>query len=214
MAILLHLLKTYVKIKPEMIADNKAQLDKPWDPQTPIVDLWTNVKECQDFATAANEPIPDSEVILKTLNVLRNTGLFETQITTWYHKPEAVQKDFEKLMHYFDIANEIRKKTATTSNTGYKAATASPEQEAPAKETPEEKKPAKNQALCDKSVAGAFYCWTCAPNLTHNGYQCKTRNDGHRAKATLANPMGGNLLMKAPKRKYGKHQKGGKKQKN
>ena len=62
------------------------------------------------------------------------------------------------------------------------------------------------QGYSDKGGYPITYCWSCGitGNLNHHSKTCKSRNDGHKEKATLTNQMGGNpnkLLSGFSKRK-------------
>jgi hypothetical protein len=61
--ILNHLKSTYGTITPEAIEDNRSLLGSDWNLDDRIEELWLRIKECQRFATAATEPIPNAATI-------------------------------------------------------------------------------------------------------------------------------------------------------
>jgi hypothetical protein len=71
---LMHLKATYGTITPEDIEANRAVLGSNWNPDEPIEDLWLRIKECQRFAAAAEEPIPDAAAIRLVLAALEQSG--------------------------------------------------------------------------------------------------------------------------------------------
>ena len=76
LTILQHLKTTYGAITPDDLAKNDKELQREWDPQTEIEDLWTHQEDCQQYAAAGTNPITQLTVIIKTLQLIENTGIF------------------------------------------------------------------------------------------------------------------------------------------
>jgi hypothetical protein len=80
--LLAHLDIKYGKITQLQLEANLEELDKPWNPEEPIEDLWTAIETCIIFAED-DDPISYASAIRKTLTVLEKTGVFNTACDDW-----------------------------------------------------------------------------------------------------------------------------------
>jgi hypothetical protein len=83
--------------------------------------LWLRIKECQRFAAAAEEPIPDAAAIRLVLAALEQSGVFTAAADKWRDKAPAAQtlNNFKTL---FDFENDERMRKMTAQSAGYHGA--------------------------------------------------------------------------------------------
>ena len=63
----------------------------PWNPPTPIEDLWKQLREGQDFALQGNEPIANVRLACLGYELIEATGLFSTSWKDWRNRLVAMQ---------------------------------------------------------------------------------------------------------------------------
>ena len=77
LAILTHLFSTYGKIDSTEIDANLARMRQPWNPSSPIEQLYLQLQDGPNFAQAAGEVVEDSQLWRMAFNNVNATGLFE-----------------------------------------------------------------------------------------------------------------------------------------
>ena len=99
--IITHLKTNYGRIQLSDKTANSKKMATPWNPPTPIENLWSQLREGQDFAQEGNEPISDATLARNGYELILATGLFTTSCKTWRLRPEATQT-FSELQIYFN----------------------------------------------------------------------------------------------------------------
>jgi hypothetical protein len=117
--LLTHLDTTYGEVTNEDLANNLEQMNAPWDPTTPIEDLWTQISKAKNYA-AADNAISDTTALLAAALNLTNTGLFQQGFEQWRGKTKAEQM-YAAFMKHFGQANINRLLSKTTSKVSYSA---------------------------------------------------------------------------------------------
>jgi hypothetical protein len=107
-AILQHMMTSYGDIDEDARTLNLAQLSTPWDPSTPLNTVFLNADPCQSFAAEGGEPILDTTYIRTTLNVLKESGVFDEAVTHWRTKPPD-QRTVANLIAHFTKFDKYHK---------------------------------------------------------------------------------------------------------
>ena len=181
--ILTHLTTNYGTIRAEHISENLTNLNRPWDPNSPIETVFNNTAQCQQFAAAAGEPIADSAVIRAILKAFQDSGLFEVALNDWRNKPAADQTVANLRVH-FNTANLRRLEDNPTKRDALKAN----------KVTGKVPEISAGEKLSGKPE---YYCWShgAGYNPKHTSATCTNQAPGHQCEATLLNMMGGNNVI-------------------
>jgi hypothetical protein len=193
-AILNHLKSTYGTITPEGIEDNRSLLGSDWNPEDPIEDLWLRIKECQRFATAATEPIPNAAAICLILAALEKSGVFSSAVEKWRDKEPATQTlaNFQSLS---DFENKERLRKLTAKSAGYHGSHNADIIVPPSPGTAAAATPALAPPSVDVGNGlKMYYCWShgLGKNEKHTSATCEHPKDGHKTNATADKMQRGN----------------------
>lgn len=186
-AILTLLVTNYGTILPTDLEANLARIKAPWNPDTPIENVFANGTDCRQFAEDGNEAIPDGAYIRILLNIFRQSGVLEDSIRDWEKQPAAA-KTVALCNEHFIRDNRIR----LQSKSYLKDILATP----PASEAHAVTLPPRPDATTpmpppsDGTMKGFYYCWTHGI-VTHTGANCKSPAPGHITTATIQNRSGG-----------------------
>jgi hypothetical protein len=166
-------------------------MNRPWNPSTPIEDLWTQIQKARNYA-AADNTISDTTAILSAIQNLTSTGLFQIEFNQWRNKT-PVDQAYANLMTHFNQANSNQLLAKTTSEAGYTATTQAHD---------------KEKTDHSGSIKGYHYCWTHGVNKTHHSGTCKNPKDGHVRTSTIANIQGGSVYLHQPKKFNNRNRQG------
>lgn len=195
-AFLEHLQTNYGALTPDDIVNNRTLMDKAWSPNTPIQTLWIQIKECQDVATEAGNPISATDAVNSALANIENTGQFSDAVREWRSKAIA-DWTLANLKIHFNKAERERNRQLTAKKAGYhganKVVEPLAEKENVADPAPKEQ---ANQAK-GPETAELFYCWShgLGHNPNHTSANCRKKKEGHKEKATISNMMGGSARI-------------------
>jgi hypothetical protein len=208
LALMTHLWDNYGAITQADLKANMQRMQLPWNPPTPIEDLFIQLEEGRDFANDGEETIANTTLVRMGYEIIEANGLFELPCREWRQKATAAERTFTRFKAHFRTANTDRKSTATTGTSGYDGA--ANQAEVAAEPTQAEiiataVKAAVESALAAREVTPAnnnsnngrvretVYCWThgVTRNLRHTSLTCEHRDDGHKEEATKDNKMGG-----------------------
>ena len=101
--ILEFLFQNYGNITQYDIEDNDKKLKEKWDANSPIEMLFDQIKEAQDFASAAGQPYTNNQLPTMAYNLVYATGLFFDDCKAWNCLP-ANQKTMENFKATFQQA--------------------------------------------------------------------------------------------------------------
>jgi hypothetical protein len=203
-SILQHLLTQYGEVTRDDIASNTNLLSTAWNPDEPIVDVWTRVARAREFASFAGEPITEGTAITMTLYEFEKVGLMQTATEAWRNLPRNDQT-WDRFKAHFNRAEEARARLLTAKTGGYHGANAA--KEAPAPTTPTKIAPTQPPNAKANNNVFVYYCWTHGVgfNKAHTSATCTRKADGHKDDATIDNMMDGNNKVMRNTRPVNKH---------
>ena len=76
MDLLTHLYKNYARISPSDMAANNERLRASYDAEEPLENLIKRLDECANFATAAGEPVSETQPVRITYILVAETGQY------------------------------------------------------------------------------------------------------------------------------------------
>lgn len=193
--LLQHLFTVYGTIKLVDLDENVRLLHTPWDPDTPIENVFINGKRCRGFAAEGGDPITDVAYIRALLNVFRNSGVMESALMRWQEQPQFNHTVKYAIQHFTNAnayrqqaklflketlqANQVHQTPASTDALAHSA-------------TAPERRPTTKTNL--KGLVNWGYCWSHGITK-HDGENCLHPKPGHIKEATLADPQGGNTTV-------------------
>jgi hypothetical protein len=192
--LLTHLDTNYGVVTTQDLANNLDAMGKPWEPNTPIEDLWTQISKARNYATTGDNAISDTTALIAATKNLQGTGLFTQAFEQWRGKPMANQT-YTEFMKHFNQANVNRLLTTTTSEAGYLATNNNPKTQHNFTQNNSNK---ENEPRNTGSIIGYHYCWTHGVNRTHKSTQCTYPKEGHIKEATIGNIQGGSVFIYQP----------------
>ena len=105
--LLTHLWTTYGQITEADLSTNESRMYADWNPPTPIETLYEQLTEGKRFAARGNELIDDSQLARKGYNIVKKTGLFESDCKEWRNKPDA-ERTWINFQTFFANADDDR----------------------------------------------------------------------------------------------------------
>jgi hypothetical protein len=200
--LLTHLHTNYGVVTTQDLANNLDAMGKPWEPTTPIEDLWTQISKARKYVASGNNAISNTTALIAATKNLQGTGLFTQAFEQWRGNPMA-NRTYPEFMKHFNQANVNRLLKITTSEAGYLATSNHPKtQQNPMQNSGNKENDPPNTG----SIIGYHYCWTHGVNRTHKGSQCTYPKDGHVKEATIGNMQGGSVFVYQPAAKRKKSQ--------
>jgi hypothetical protein len=178
---MLELLDTdYGAITTDDLEANFAKLSLPWDPTSPIENVFTQVTSVRQFAVAGGDPISDATATREILKIFEQSGVFETALEQW--RLQAINlRTYALLLPFFRTRNTERLRVLGLTGNKYSA----------------NKVEQNSKHLMDQLA----YCWThgASTNAAHTSATCSNKQDGHVDSATLLDMKGGNnFIRRAP----------------
>jgi hypothetical protein len=200
-----HLTNTYGKMTPDELEANEKRLEQPFNVDDGIETLWRNISDIQTLATAAEEPIPTSAIIRRTLQVLEHTGLFTQGCRDWRKRPEA-EHTLPIFIDHFNEEDVERRRQLTAQQAGFHGANHCANCVTTVTPAP----PEHHQANATTTPGGPdvkcgtimlYYCWTHGlnTNRNHTSATCKFPSEGHKLEATFTNRMEGSTKIMTSK---------------
>jgi hypothetical protein len=120
LTILNHLWTTYGAIDAADNTANEARMKTPWNPPTPIEELFNQLEEGQLYAASGGEIIDDTQLMRWAYDNIDNTGLFSSDQAKWRKQPNT-DKTWSKFKIYFIQCEHDRSKHSTKAETKYSA---------------------------------------------------------------------------------------------
>jgi hypothetical protein len=192
-----HLTNAYGKMTPDELEANEKRLEQPFNVDDGIETLWRNIADIQTLTTAAEEPIPTSAIIRRTLQVLKHTGLFTQGCRDWRKRPEA-EHTLPNFIKHFNEEDMERQRQLTAQQAGFHGANHCANCIMTVTPTPPENQANATTTTGDPAV---YYCWShgLGTNRNHTSMTCKFPNDGHKTEATFTNRMEGSTKINSSK---------------
>ena len=185
--LLTHLWTHYGAIKQDELEANTKKMMLPWNPPTPIEDLFTQLEDGVKFAVAGGEEPSAQAVVRMGYTIIEATGLFPVDCRAWRDK-DAALKTMDHFQTHFEKADVDRRRTMTSASAGFQGA-ANNATEAAA-------------AAVIVSTVPLSYCWThgSSKNTAHTSATCLNKAEGHVDDATIKNKKGGSDKVWGPKK--------------
>ena len=102
------LIRRYGQITRQELKANRERLHAPWNPDTPIVELFANAMDCRNFARDGGDPILDAQFIDAITDTIKTSGALATAIHAWERKP-VDEQTIEHLEDYFTREDVLRR---------------------------------------------------------------------------------------------------------
>jgi hypothetical protein len=197
--ILEHLDATYGIITHDQLSENQLMLERSWNPEQPIEDLWNRIVETQSFAIRGLDPISDATVIRHTLAVFEKTGVFTDGVKDW-RKLAAAEWNLPRFTSHFTQANLERVRSMTAQRGGFHGANAAATddidftQAANSANGPNNG-PSRVPVNPDQIF---YYCWShgLGKNAEHTSATCASKAPNHCIDAVLSDMKGGNNTIR------------------
>jgi hypothetical protein len=187
---LLHHLDTnYGTVSFEDLARNLKNMNKAWNGEPPIKNLWTQITQAKAYAKD-HDPITERATIMAAINIIKASGLFTDDLKTWINKP-ITDKTWTTLKTHFNQVNQNHLNNPTIANVGYAAKETPPMEKADDKENRRN----RNNNNSNNSSTNWNYCWSHGLNKSHNGHRCKFLLHGHIKGATINNTQNGSTTI-------------------
>jgi hypothetical protein len=122
LALMTQLWDNYGQITQADLKANTKKMQLPWNPPTPIEDLFIQLEEGRNFAEDGNENIANTTLVRIGYEIIEANRLFDLPCREWHQKTIATDCTFTKFKMHFRTANTDRKSTATTGTSGYNGA--------------------------------------------------------------------------------------------
>lgn len=146
--ILAHLMTAYATVTQDDLIANQMTMETPWDTETPLSTLWTQLRKAQLFA-ANHDAISDNTLMRAALKNLENSGVFLDALKDW-RKKAAAQQTYDNLKTDLTQAEKERLRTSTSKSQGF--AGNIQQQQTDNKENKDSKE--------INGPPGFYYCWT------------------------------------------------------
>jgi hypothetical protein len=196
-----HLVATYGHMTPDELEANEKCLEQEFNIDDGIEALWRRISEIQTLAASAGEPIPDSAVLRRTLQVLDNTGLYTQGCRDWRKRPIA-EHTMENFITHFNEEDVERRRQLTAQQAGFHGANHTTTAATPqANNTRSNNTSPSNTSEVHCEGIALYYCWThgLSRNYAHTSKTCKTPAEGHQKEATFKNMMEGCRTLMTPR---------------
>ena len=171
----------------------RDKLSLTYDPRTSLSAFIQGQRQIHNNFAQILQPLPESEKFDKLKQAILQCGSFQFSLQSYAERyPSIATQSFETLadaLLNYETNNPL---SATSSTQGYAANVSSTDVQSGI--TPD---------VISKLVAAAvrealapqkkqrMYCWTHGFNPTHKSVECLYPGEGHQAKATAENKMGG-----------------------
>jgi hypothetical protein len=204
-----HLWETYGTITAVELEANIATMKEPWNTESPIQTVFTQLKDAIAFSRAGQDPISTATAIRAGYTIISDTGLFETSCREWRNTPVANHTLHAFRLH-FTSADRDRRQTATTNSSGYHSSNQASDAKLDAavatavalavknQQRPQDRNRNRNNTTRSNNntapTGKLSWCWThgTTSNPDHTSSSCNRPAPGHQVTATTSNKMGGN----------------------
>ena len=119
--LLTHLWTNYGAIKVSDLRANEARMKAPWNPPTPIEELFNQLHEGQEFAETGGEEITESQLVRYGYDHIFDTGLFNDACTKWRNK-DPTYHTWDNFKTFFTAKVNDYLQNTTAANAQYSAA--------------------------------------------------------------------------------------------
>ena len=114
-----HLWDTYGTIDDDQLVENLEAIKTPWQPPTPIENLFTQLKKCQAFSILGNDAITGACKIRTGVALIEVTPFFATACREWRAKPAATKTYINFQSHFRLAEKEYNRQSPSVTEGGY-----------------------------------------------------------------------------------------------
>jgi DNA-binding protein H-NS len=116
--IIQYLYQTYGMISQVNLKDNTACMNEPYDPTTPIENLFDQIEVAAEYADAANHPFSMQQTVTAGYLLIFATGLYTEECKLWNRRPAAEQTWVNFKITFSRAHKELREMQAMTAQMG------------------------------------------------------------------------------------------------
>ena len=106
MDLLTHLYKNYARISPSDMAANDERLRASYNAEEPLESLIESLNECADFATAAREPVLETQLVHIAYGLVDETGQYPEDFWAWSNQDDKSSTTFQA--HFIEALADLR----------------------------------------------------------------------------------------------------------
>ena len=122
-----HLNDEYSDIDDAQLSANLVTIGAPYDPNTPIETLWTQISDAVAFAEAGSSKFSPEQILNAAVTAVSASGVFIDDVKDW-RKQAAIDKTYAKFKPFFSKAHrEWRKTLRATAGGHFPRANSAPE---------------------------------------------------------------------------------------
>ena len=156
-----HLWKNYGTIEVSDLTINEETMKAPWNPPTPIEDLFKQLREGQKFAKLGGESISNDQLARYAYENILKTGVFDKACKKW-RLQDATDQTWDKLQPFFTLEAVDYEKNTSAEAAQYTAAQV--------QEILDENVAAQLQQMMNQNAAAAEATVATAPTTTPAAY--------------------------------------------
>ena len=119
MDLLIHLYKNYARISSSDMAANDERLRTSYNAEETIKSLIERINDCADFATAAGEPVSETQLVHISYVLVAETGQYPEDCRSWRNQDDKSWTTFQA--HFIEAQAGLRERQQTSQQGGYGA---------------------------------------------------------------------------------------------
>jgi len=123
--LLAHLYERYGNLTPQDLKYNDDKMNQPYDPNTPIENLYEQIEHAVDLAATAGAPYNATQIVNVAYTIIFNTNVFQETCREWRRLPQA-DKTWTRFKNIFTEAHKDYMQLQTQNNHRFHAAAAIP----------------------------------------------------------------------------------------
>jgi hypothetical protein len=105
-----HIIGLYGNITPPEFKENDQWFNTPWDPNTPLESLISQIETAVEYANASNQAYTPTQVVNTAFTLIFNTGIYLDECKRWNQR-DAAGQTWQDLKTFFS-----RQPTSSASN--------------------------------------------------------------------------------------------------
>ena len=117
MDLLTHLYENYARIYLSDMTANNERLRASYNSEEPLESLIERLDECADFATAAGEPVSETQLVRIAYGLVTETGQYPEDCRSWKNQDDKSWTTFQD--HFIEAQADLRERQQTSRQGGY-----------------------------------------------------------------------------------------------
>ena len=117
MDLLTYIYKNYAHILQSDMAAGYERLRALYNTEEPLESHIERLHECANFATAAVEPVPDTQLVRIAYRLVAETGKYPEDCRAWRNQDDKSWKTFHA--HFIEAQANLRERQQTSCQGGY-----------------------------------------------------------------------------------------------